>query len=859
MLPQDRTGIKPAAELLQGALDLVERGYKVFPSDSDKRPNTAHGFYGATDDPDVVRQWAREGRLEHASIATGLASGVVVTDADDEEARDYMIAHYGPPQAWTKRGGHWYWKTPGDKVTTTPIGANGRKLVPGKADSKGDGGYVIAPPSPGKTWTGEIPDRHALRTIPLELVPPLRASSSGGEKLPTEVFDSVVEALAENYPPESVRHDAGLPLVGLLADCGVSEEQARDVIVAARERLPKPVSAKTLSSIEGAVRTTFQRKANGETYTGGHTLDEFVDGLASRLRVALGKEGAPGHMLLTDMGNAERFAKQHGSKIRWVPKFNQWASWDGRRWKLDEGGAAVRLAKETARKLFFEAGREPKKAERDKVVTHAVASQYASRIEAMIRLAKSDLEIEPEMLDSDPWLLNVANGTLDLRTGELSEHDPADLITKLAPVEYDPNAKAPRFERFLQETLVKPALIRYIQQFSGYTLTGSVRERVMSVLHGGGKNGKSTLTELFQDLLGDYSATVDVEVLLAQRYASGTASYSLAVLAGARYVSTAEVGENRQLAEARVKAITGGDKIDARAPYGKPFSYSPQFKLWLSTNDKPTIRGRDDAIWDRVKLTPFEQRFEGENADTTLPVKLRDELPGVLAWMVRGCLDWLENGLIEPDEVTAATQGYRDEMDTFAEFFDEECFVKENAKVRAGVLWDAWVEYLRSTGEHNPGQKSKFNAQVEGRGGTRKRGKGGWMWHDVGLYGDWNRPEGSAAPDFDDGAPDVPQTPKKSKFSQDPPRIGKFEESGASGTSGTPEAEKIAPPPCPDRTHKSIAEPTPGEEPRRKKPYLEIQGGQAACKHPKAARRRGPDGGYTACGKCGALELPEVY
>src|SRR5215203_837652 len=148
MLPQNSVGNNPAAQILQGALELIERGYKVFPCNSDKRPSTAHAIYDATDDPDVVRQWAREGRLDHVAFATGAPSSVVVTDADDEEAREHMIAHYGEPHVRTRRGAHWYWKPAGGKITSTGIGANGRKLIPGNADSKGDGGYVIAPRAP---------------------------------------------------------------------------------------------------------------------------------------------------------------------------------------------------------------------------------------------------------------------------------------------------------------------------------------------------------------------------------------------------------------------------------------------------------------------------------------------------------------------------------------------------------------------------------------------------------------------------------------------------------------------------------------------------------------------------------------
>jgi putative DNA primase/helicase len=194
-----------------------------------------------------------------------------------------------------------------------------------------------------------------------------------------------------------------------------------------------------------------------------------------------------------------------------------------------------------------------------------------------LRLAKADLAVSPEELDTDPMLLNVENGTVDLRTGSLRPHLPEDLITKLAPVEFDPVAEASRFMKFLKQTLVDAELIAFVQRFLGYSLTGSTKERALSVLHGVGKNGKSTLVEVFQDLMGDYSTTTNPDVVMRHRNGDATAQYALAELKGVRLVSVSETKRGVELEEATVKQITGNDTISARSPFGRPFTYRPQF------------------------------------------------------------------------------------------------------------------------------------------------------------------------------------------------------------------------------------------------------------------------------------------
>jgi putative DNA primase/helicase len=353
-----------------------------------------------------------------------------------------------------------------------------------------------------------------------------------------------------------------------------------------------------------------------------------------------------------------------------------------------------------------------------------------------LRLAKADLAVSAEELDTDPMLLNVENGTVDLRTGSLRPHLPEDLITKLAPVEFDPVAEASRFMKFLKQTLVDAELIAFVQRFLGYSLTGSTKQRALSVLHGVGKNGKSTLVEVFQDLMGDYSTTTNPDVVMRHRNGDATAQYALAELKGVRLVSVSETKRGVELEEATVKQITGNDTIGARAPYGRPFAYRPQFTLWMSTNHKPEIPDGSEAIWDRMKLIPFTQRFDGAKADPKLPAKLREELPGVLAWAVRGCVEWGPNGLGSAAAVESATAEYRAETDVIERFFEDECEFGPEKRVTRSALFEAWERWCDAEGE-DAGKQTGFTRTMKERGVVKgfREGKVEKVrgWHGVGL------------------------------------------------------------------------------------------------------------------------------
>jgi P4 family phage/plasmid primase-like protien len=481
----------------------------------------------------------------------------------------------------------------------------------------------------------------------------------------------------------------------------------------------------------------------------------------------------------TDLGNAERLIERHGDDLRYVHLWKKWLVWDGKRWALDESGEVERRAVGVVASIYAEAASVSDSDERKALSHHAQRSEARSRIDAMIALARSMVPAAPNDLDTDPWVLNVQNGTVALRTGDLRPHRRGDLITKVTPVKYDPDAQAPRFTRFLQEIFASDeGLIAFVQRFAGYSLTGSTQERAFAILHGVGKNGKSTLVELLMEVMGDYATATDTETLLVKRY-QGVGN-DVAALRGARFVQAAEVEQGRALAESKVKNLTGSDTITARFLFAEPFSFKPEFKLWLSTNNKPVIRGTDDAIWDRIRLIPFDQRFTGKRRDPKLPEKLRAELPGVLAWMVRGCTGWQRDGLGWPEKVANATAGYRAEMDTLGAFFDDRCVLHPRAEAPATPLYKAYQEWCADNGEADESQR-RFGGRLGERGfvsftytaGPHMDRKG---WRGIGLRDDHHDdgpggaeppPEQPVTPDeqtrtsdakHDQGAPEAPKT-----------------------------------------------------------------------------------------------------
>jgi P4 family phage/plasmid primase-like protien len=562
---------------------------------------------------------------------------------------------------------------------------------------------------------------------------------------------AVAALVARNLPPTKEeggggRHDLALALAGYLLRNGETAEDVEKMLVGAWAVRKAPREA--LEDVRRSVRDTVARLARNEPATGGRKLEELIPGMPAKIADFLGWERADMReqrrsYWLTDLGNAERFIDTYQGAVLWCPARKAWLLWEGTRWAWDERGVVRTLAHKVARSIYKDAIHEPDEAKQREIAKFARASQNESRIGAMLNEAKPYLAVGMDELDRDSWFINCQNGTLDLRTGKLKAHDPADRITKIVPRAYDPDAPCPRFKQFLKETLVEEAVISFVKRYAGYTLTGITRERLLAILYGFGKNGKTTLVELLRDVMGDYATNTDTETLLMRRY-QGVGN-DVAALKGARFVSAAEVEQGRRLAESKVKQLTGRDTVTARFLFGEPFNFTPEFKLWLSTNNKPLIQGTDDAIWDRIRLIPFTQRFDGERQDPKLPEKLHSELAGVLAWMVEGCMEWQEHGLREPETVRAATDQYRAEMDTLAAFIEDRCVVREDAVAPATPLWKQYQLWCDDAGE-KAGTQKVFGMRLRERGfvnekikrGPHKDRKG---WFGIGLGADHPGPE----------------------------------------------------------------------------------------------------------------------
>lgn len=429
----------------------------------------------------------------------------------------------------------------------------------------------------------------------------------------------------------------------------------------------------------------------------------------------------------TDLGNARRLVTDHGPNLRYAPQLGHWLHWDGTRWAEDLTGDVHRRAKGTVDSLLTQIASTTGD-ERKRLTRHWLASQGAARLAAMVTLAATepDVPVTIDALDTDPFALNVTNGTVDLRTGRLALHRCGDLHTKLAPVTYDEAATCPRWDRFLTEVFDGDAdLIAFTRRLVGYTLTGDVSEHVLPFAHGGGANGKTTLFGTIQRLLGDYAVQLDPHILMDTGHDQHPTG--LTDLRGARMAATVETEAGRRLAEVLVKQLTGGDPIRARRMRCDFFQFAPTHKLWLAGNHLPTIVGNDHAIWRRILLIPFNVIFDGDRCDRALPHRLADEMPGILAWAVGGCLEWQKNGLGVPDAVRRTTGAYRAGEDHVGRFLADCAEIDPTASITAGELRDVYDRWCAQIGER-PWSAKAVGQQLTARGFDRVKVGHAWTW-----------------------------------------------------------------------------------------------------------------------------------
>jgi len=655
-------------------------------------------------------------------VVTGQLSGVIVLDDDDGQTIKERGWHVPlTPTVKTKRGHQYYFACPAGGLPTFDVAE--------KLEVRGDGAYVLAPPSvhpSGQPYDWVIsPEEVDLADPPAWL---LEKARSRDRRL-------VAEDVGESIPHGS-RNKTLFSIAGSLRRRGLDEvSMAAALLGINATKCETPLPEDEVRQIAHSAARYEPAAQLGEDGQDGHAGHTTPDGFN-----------------LTDLGNARRLVARHGNDLRYCHPWRKWLVWDTKRWKIDDTAEVERRAVKTVASIYAEAANASDKDERKAIAAHAKASEARSRIEAMIALARSlpGVPLLPEALDQDVWALKTEPGTIDLRTGALRRHRRSDLISKIAPVDYDPQATAPTFERFLEKILPTEAVRGFLQRSVGYAATGSTTEEMLPILHGTGANGKTTLTGALMDALGDYAAQAPPDLLMVKKDSHPT---ELADLFGARFVVCMENEEGRRLAESLVKQLTGRDKIKARRMREDFWQFDPTHTVFLGTNHRPEVRGTDHAIWRRLKLVPFDVAIPEHEQDKGLPEKLRGELAGILAWIVRGCLAYQHDGLGEPEQVTQATAGYRSEMDTLAAFIDDECVRHYSAEVPASPLYNAYQDWCADNGERPETQK-RFGMRLRERGfesftfssGAHRGRKG---WRGIGLRD--NRPD-----DGPDGPPDDP-------------------------------------------------------------------------------------------------------
>lgn len=426
----------------------------------------------------------------------------------------------------------------------------------------------------------------------------------------------------------------------------------------------------------------------------------------------------------TDSANADAIVREHGAGYRYVVEWETWIAWNGKRWDMsaEAKGRVENAAALTARLEYFrtkgvlndlqeqlkplllqplkDADRieelESEIKRQVKILRWHEQSQNASRIEAAVRILRTRLVVRMAELDANPWLFNVSNGTVDLRTANLKDHDPADLMTHISEIEWSDGAACKAWDAFVLSVMGgNRELVVYLQRLVGYAMTGLTREHLLAFFYGTGQNGKSTFMQTMRVVFGEYACAAPRDLLFEDKHGRRHPE-ELARLYGKRLAICAEIGEYNKFDEAKIKDLTGGDVVSCRRMRENSWDLVPTHTLFISGNHKPNVDGQDVGIWRRIRLVPWTVTIT--EVDKELPEKLRAELPGILRWVVLGCVDWQEKGLGEPEAVRAATSEYRRESDVLGEFLSTHVVFEGDARVSRKALRERYEEWCKDAG-----------------------------------------------------------------------------------------------------------------------------------------------------------------
>lgn len=737
------------SKILKTILSLMRKDFKILPlKPKGKTPIYKGGVHNATADIKEIKRVFRQRPDANYGIATGKASDLLVLDIDGAKGKKSLhklVAEHGKlprtVKVKTGKGLHYYFR-PGTKRVRNSAST----LSPG-IDIRGDGGYVVGPGSiheSGATYrfvAGRSVGTFKIAKAPRWLLKLAASAHNHRDAVASSIPKTKIDR-AQAYMTAALHNELGrltkapkhqrndtlnrcafklgqLMPYGLLEHSHVVRELSS--VATSIGLMPEEIGPTIKSGLEAGVKhprsLPFLRSTGENEQPTASTVGDLTEKLSS-----LGE---------TDTDNAQRLAARYADKIIYT-NGRGWLVYKQGRWLPGAQTECIELAKDTARLIADEAQYLQSDEAKAGRARFAKASLSKGALDRMVELTKGLVTVEDGHLDADPWLLNTANGTIDLRTGYIERHDPSDLLTQIAPVVADRKDKCPLFKAFLKRiTGNDKKLMRYIQKCIGYSLTGDTREQVFFFCHGSsGKNGKSTLVNLIRDMLGDYGRHTPTETLLVKQYDNGIPN-DQARLAGVRMVTAIEANYNRQLDEAKLKAMTGGENIAARFMRQDYFEFKPVFKLWLVANDRPRIRGTDTAMWRRVRVIPFDVEIPDAEIDKDLSAKLQVELPGILAWAVRGCLAWQKDGLVSPPAVERAGGDWAAAADHLKRFVSDTLIEDAGHTVAASSMYHQYEEWCGRNGEKPLGIKPFTQALKTNHNFTHKRAKSGSVWADV--------------------------------------------------------------------------------------------------------------------------------
>lgn len=707
-----------------------KKGWAVFPlRERDKVPATANGCKDASADPVAIEEMWGD-REYNVGLATGGASGVWVFDVDGDppkgggltgpEALAILEERHGPlPPTLTVRtgnGAHYYFEMPPHREVRN----RARVTIDGQRaslDTRGDGGYVVLPPSIhpsgrkyewGRDFTGiaQAPEwllevLYPPKPEPAPRLPPTTAATLEDVATGAEVLQLAAQRI---ITCTGSRHDAiyrESAVIGELVGGGcIDREVATVALVAAGMEAGKP---------EVEVRRTVR--------------DGLARGERSPRRFSDAPVGIPATIYRpSDVGNAARLVDRFGADVRWcdVAQGEGWLVWDGKRWAPDAMRRVDALSRQVAVDVVTYAAELQDRARAAAAAIGQTAtpaqqralaqlrteakvwvqwsrqSEMQAHLAAVAKVARTDVAIRHDDLDADHWALNVQNGIVDLRTDDLRPHEREARATKIAGTALGSRSECPTWMAFIARIMGNdPEMVAFLQRVVGYCLTGSTREQCVFILYGNGSNGKSTFLDTLRAIMGDYAVHARAETFV--RDTRGGIPNDIAALRGARLVTASEPEQGEQLDEGLVKEMTGDAAMTARFMRSEFFTFQPTFKVLLATNHRPVIRGTDHGIWRRIRLIPFTETIAEHEKDRDLGSKLAAEAPGILAWALEGCLQWQRIGLAPPAVVLDATQDYRADMDILSEFLSEKCV--QVGTVGNTPLYQAFSAWASANGE----------------------------------------------------------------------------------------------------------------------------------------------------------------